>query len=89
MIYLDEMVIGPKTLINTWLANIISEFLSKQQTNMISMLCNWIIEPCLDFVSEKCDQFLICSKMHLTISFLKLFECMLEDIRLVTKTLKK
>ena len=67
MIYLDEMVIGPKTLINTWLANIISEFLSKQQTNMISMLCNWIIEPCLDFVSEKCDQFLICSKMHLTI----------------------
>jgi hypothetical protein len=83
MIYLDEMVIGPKTLINTWLTNTIPNFLSKQQTNMISMLSNWIIEPCLDFVTEKCEQFLVCSKMHLTISFLKLFECMLDDIRLI------
>lgn len=81
MIYLDETMIGPKTVLNTWLETKSPTFLSKQQTSMISLLCHWIIEPCLDFVTRKCEQLLDCSKMHLTCSFIKLFECMLEDIR--------
>ena len=48
---------------------------------MISMLCYWLIEPCLEFVMQKCDQFLTCSRTHLTASFLKLFDCMLAEIK--------
>lgn len=81
MIYLEPMILGPKSLINAWLKNYLPEFLDKQQEATISMLCDWLIEPCLSFVTEKCDQFIFCSKMHLTTSFLKLFSCLLEDMK--------
>jgi dynein heavy chain len=81
MIYLDPMTLAPMSLINAWLKYNTPKFLIKPQCAALRHLFDWLIEPCLSFVDKHCSQFLKCSKMHLTSSFLKLFECLLEDMR--------
>lgn len=83
MIYLDTIALGPKSFISAWLKYKLPKFITKEQETLISSLSNWLIEPCLNFVQNKSDQFVFCSKMHLTLSFLKLFECMLDEMRSV------
>ena len=80
MIYLDPNIIGVKSLMRAWLNNNLPKEIIKSQAVHIEQLCDWLIAPCLDFVLKKCDQYLSCTRMHLTMSFLKLFECMLDDM---------
>ena len=88
MIYLDPNSLGPITLINSWLKYNLPKFLNFQQINIINLLFNWLFHPCLEFVLENCNQYVFCSNMHLTTSFLKLFSCMLEEMRFVYSILK-
>jgi dynein heavy chain len=83
MIYLDPDSLGPSTLINAWIKYNLPKHLNSQQINIINALFNWLFHPSLEFVLENCDQSVFCSNMHLTISFLKLFTCMLDDIKFV------
>lgn len=82
MIYFDPAILGEKSLIKAWLDNSVPKFLLKSQLERIHLLCNWLIEPCLDFVLKNCDQFVYCSRMHLTMNFIKLFSSMLEEVQL-------
>lgn len=81
MIYLDPMTLGPKSLLNAWLKYKIPKYLIKSQVQTVIQLFDWLIEPCLDFITKNCDKFIECSQMHLTMSFLKLFECLLDEMR--------
>lgn len=81
MIYLDPMSLGPISLINSWIKHEIPSFLNKDHISLLTQLLNWIVEPCLEYVEKFCDQFLNCSQMHLTLSFLKLLNCMLDEIK--------
>ena len=81
MIYLDTAVLGTKSLIQAWLKNEMPTFLDKPQKQKIELLCMWLIEPCTEFVTRNCEQFVLCSKMHLAMSFLKLYSIMLEEMR--------
>lgn len=82
MIYLDTAVLGSKVLVKAWLKNDLPSFsFDKGQRQKIELLCNWLLEPCLDFVVKHCEQFLPCSKMHLTLNYLKLFSAMLDDMK--------
>ena len=82
MIYSDPIFLGSKSLINAWLKNVYPKFFSlKQHIQTTKLLFDWLFEACLNFVIEKCEQYVSCGRMHLTASFLKLFECMLTEIR--------
>ena len=48
------------------------------------MLFDWMLEPCLNFVSKYCKCLLTCHPMHLTKSMLNLYSCMMEDVRSVS-----
>jgi dynein heavy chain len=81
MIYLDTAILGPKSLTRAWLKHEMPVYLDKPQKQKIELLCGWLLEPCLEFVTKNCDQFVHCSKMHLTINFLKLYSVMLEEMK--------
>jgi hypothetical protein len=81
MIYLDPMTLGPKSLIEAWFKYDSPKFMNQTQLSSLKMMCDWLVEPCLDYVMRKCDQFLLTLRMHLTMSFLKLLSCMMEHIR--------
>lgn len=81
MIYLDPMTLGAKSLVNAWLKYHVPKYLLKPQVQTIAQLLEWLIEPCLNFVTKNCDQFIECSSMHLTLSFLKLLDCLLDEMR--------
>ena len=81
MVYYDVAMIGSKLLVNAWLKHELCLFVTdKYLARTIVLLMEWLLEPCLDFVSYKCEHLIQCSRLHLTVSFLKLFKCMLQEI---------
>ncbi len=45
------------------------------------LMFSWLLPPCLNFVSKYCRQFVRCSSMHLTMSTLTLYSCMIQDVK--------
>jgi len=45
------------------------------------MLFEWLLPPCLNFVTKSCKHILDCHLMHLTASMLKLYACLLQDLK--------
>ncbi|CAI9716307.1 dynein heavy chain 3, axonemal-like isoform X2 [Octopus vulgaris] len=44
-------------------------------------LFNWLLPSSLDYVTKHCTQIVPCQYMHLVLNMLKLYECLLEEIR--------
>jgi hypothetical protein len=45
------------------------------------MLLEWLLPPCLGFVGKYCKPFIKCHPMHLTVSTLTLYLCMMPEIK--------
>ncbi len=45
------------------------------------MLFDWLVPPCINFVTKYCKHFVKCHAMHLTASLLTLYTSMLEEVR--------
>ena len=59
MIYLDTAMLGTKSLIKAWIKNEMPSFLENPQKEKIQLLAMWLIEPCTEFVTKNCEQFLV------------------------------
>ncbi|XP_064633532.1 dynein axonemal heavy chain 3-like isoform X2 [Lineus longissimus] len=83
MIYMEPMQLGWNPLVESWLqtSKDIPENLTVEQRNIIKMLFEWMLPACLEFVSKSCRQYVTCHSMHLTMSMLKLYGCMLDELR--------
>jgi dynein heavy chain len=81
MIYLEPSSLGHDLLIKAWLNYHQPRFISKSQSAIIKMMIEWFIEPCLKFVHNNCDRIMKLSSLHMIMSFLNLFNCMLQDIK--------
>ncbi|XP_043943753.1 dynein axonemal heavy chain 3-like [Protopterus annectens] len=86
MIYMEPMDLGWEPLFCSWLETKLPEQLTVEHKHIIKMLCNWLIPPCLAFVQKRCKFVVQTSPMHLTISMLTLYECLLGDIRMLEST---
>jgi dynein heavy chain, axonemal len=82
IVYLDSATIDSKLLVDAWLKNELPRLITDNYLiKTIHFLFEWLLEPCLNFVTNKCEHYCACSKMHLCISFLRLFKCMINDIK--------
>ncbi|XP_064605237.1 dynein axonemal heavy chain 3-like isoform X2 [Liolophura sinensis] len=81
MIYMDPLQLGWKPLVISWMNENLPDNFTKEQKAMIEMLFDWLLPPCLNFVTKYCKQIVTCHAMHLTMSMLKLYGCMMDDIR--------
>ena len=80
MCFFDSNTLELNMLKTAWLKHDLPGQVSERDSSIISQLIDWLLEPCLNFVTEKCVQFVKCSKMHLTFSFLRLLKCLLTDM---------
>ncbi|XP_076448252.1 dynein axonemal heavy chain 3-like [Babylonia areolata] len=85
MIYMDPLQLGWEPLVVSWMQTSLPDFLTADQRNVIKMLFDWILPPSLHFVGKYCQHILACHPMHLTASALKLYECLLEDVKKLGK----
>ncbi|XP_041348477.1 dynein heavy chain 3, axonemal-like isoform X2 [Gigantopelta aegis] len=83
MIYMDPLQLGWQPLVASWMQTGFPENLSSKQKTMIGLLFEWILPPCLNFVSKNCKHLLSCHLMHVTMSMLKLYDCFMDDVRKV------
>ena len=83
MIYMEPLQLGWEPLLTSWLAKDVPDFVLPEQKNVIRMLCEWLLPPCLDYVTKHCKHFVKCHPMHLTTQLLRLYSCMMDDIKLV------
>ena len=81
MIYMEPLQLGWKALVTSWMESDLADHLSDDQKATVGMLFDWLLPPCLSYVTKSCRQFEKCHQMHLTMSMLKLYGCMLEEVR--------
>ncbi|XP_067685210.1 dynein axonemal heavy chain 3-like [Haliotis asinina] len=81
MIYMDPLQLSWEPLIKSWMRKSLPENLTPEQRETIKMLFEWILPPSLNFVTKYCRHILPCHAMHLTSSMLKLYSCLMDDVR--------
>uniref|UniRef100_H2YSD8 AAA+ ATPase domain-containing protein n=1 Tax=Ciona savignyi TaxID=51511 RepID=H2YSD8_CIOSA len=81
MIYMDPDELGSTSLVTSWLTTSLPDFLTKQQKDNVRMLFNWLVPPCVHFVLKSCHHILRLSSMHMTANLLKLYSCLLTELR--------
>ncbi|KAM8971996.1 dynein axonemal heavy chain 3-like [Pelodytes ibericus] len=80
MIYMEAKDLGWEPLTQSWLETKLPEKLTAQERHIVEMMCKWLLPACLDFVEKRCKFVIQTSPLHLTISMLKLYECLLSNI---------
>ncbi|XP_071960977.1 dynein axonemal heavy chain 3-like [Antedon mediterranea] len=89
MIYMEPLQLGWSPLVTSWLENDVPDFINKQQQLTIKertlflLLYDWLLPPCLNHVTKNCRLIVQASPMHLTMSMIKLYGCLLNDVRLI------
>ncbi|XP_077987554.1 dynein axonemal heavy chain 3-like isoform X2 [Glandiceps talaboti] len=83
MIYMEPVQLGTKPLVETWIEHELPDFITKNQKDTIQLLFDWLLEPCLEFVSRNCKQYVKVSKMHMTKNMLVLYGTMMDEIRTI------
>ncbi|XP_053376707.1 dynein axonemal heavy chain 3-like [Mercenaria mercenaria] len=82
MIYMDPLQLGWQPLVKSWMATSLPDYkLTQEQKDTIRLLFEWLLPPCLNYVNKYCKHMLTCHPMHLTMSMLRLYTCLLEDIK--------
>ncbi|KAI0229818.1 Dynein heavy chain 3, axonemal [Lamellibrachia satsuma] len=81
MIYMEPVQLGWKPLVESWMQQQLPECLNEEQRNTIQLMFEWLLPLCLDYVTKYCRQTVTCHPMHLTMSMLKLYACLLDDVR--------
>ncbi|XP_053321162.1 dynein axonemal heavy chain 3-like [Spea bombifrons] len=81
MIYMEAKDLGWQPLTESWLQTKLPAILSPEECQIVQMMCKWLLPTCLDFVEKKCKFVIQTSPMHLTMSMLKLYECLLLNMR--------
>ncbi|XP_038073730.1 dynein heavy chain 3, axonemal-like isoform X4 [Patiria miniata] len=80
MIYMEPVQLGWKPLVISWMEYQLPDFLTKPQKELIKMMFDWLLPPCLSHVTKQCRQLVAVSDMHMTMSMLKLFSCLLDEV---------
>ena len=81
MIYMEPQLLGPEPLIQSWRDHCVPDILNEQQKTSIGLLFEWLLPPTLNYVTKNCRHFVSCHPMHLTMSMLKLYGCLLEEVK--------
>ncbi|KAM8960487.1 dynein axonemal heavy chain 3 [Pelodytes ibericus] len=81
MIYMEPHQLGWTPLKDSYM-NTLPESLTKEHRDLINDMFNWLIQPCLDFIRLECKFLVHTSPMHLTYSMMRLYSCLLDEIKI-------
>ncbi|XP_033642613.1 dynein heavy chain 3, axonemal-like [Asterias rubens] len=81
MIYMEPIQLGWRPLVTSWMEHQLPDFVTKPQKEMIGLLFDWLLPACVGHVTKQCRQLVPVSDMHMTMSMLKLFSCLLDEVK--------
>ncbi|XP_073507678.1 dynein axonemal heavy chain 3-like [Phyllobates terribilis] len=80
MIYMEAKDLGWEPLTESWITANLPALLSAEESQIVQMMCRWLFPVCLHFVEKNCTFVIPTSPMHLTMSMLKIYECLLSSV---------
>lgn len=81
MIYMEPHQMGWRPLKESYMQHQLPSNLTQEHRELLNDLFEWLIDPCLFFIRHQCKVFIVTSPMHLVQSLMKLFSCLLDEIR--------
>ncbi|NXA07095.1 DYH3 protein, partial [Sapayoa aenigma] len=80
MIYMDPQQLGWKPLKDSYM-NTLPPNLQEEHRALVDDLFMWLVQPCLDFIHLHCKAIVQTSSIHLSYSMMKLYTCLLDEIK--------
>ncbi|OPJ87550.1 dynein heavy chain 3, axonemal isoform A [Patagioenas fasciata monilis] len=80
MIYMDPQQLGWTPLKDSYMQTL-PPHLQDEHRELVNDLFMWLVQPCLDFVHLHCKSFVQTSPIHLSYSLMKLYTCLLDEIK--------
>ncbi|KAM4725109.1 LOW QUALITY PROTEIN: dynein axonemal heavy chain 3-like [Anableps anableps] len=79
MIYMEPQQLGWSPLRDSYM-NTLPKSLDAEHKLLITELFDWLVQPCLDFIENKCCFMVQTSPSHLAYSLMKLYTCLMDEI---------
>ncbi|NXH21208.1 DYH3 protein, partial [Bucco capensis] len=80
MIYMDPQQLGWEPLKDSYM-NTLSPNLQEEHRELVNDMFMWLVQPCLEFIHLHCKAIVQTSSIHLSYSLMKLFDCLLDEIK--------
>lgn len=81
MIYMEPDELGWRPLKESYMEHELPSHLEDDHRHLINDLFEWLLPPCLYFIHHQCRLFIQVSDMHLVQSLLKLYSCLMDEIK--------
>ena len=81
MIYLEPHQLGWKPFKESYMQHELPANLTQEHRELVNDLFEWLVQPCLDFIRHECKMLITTSPIHLVFSLMRLFNCLLDEVR--------
>ncbi|VDO05387.1 unnamed protein product [Rodentolepis nana] len=81
MIFMEPSQLGWRPMMNSYLQHKLPPALSDEHRELLMALSEWLIDPCLEFVTNQCTQLLDISELHAVKQLITLFDVHLDPMR--------
>ncbi|XP_072535232.1 dynein axonemal heavy chain 3 [Salminus brasiliensis] len=82
MIYMEPHQLGWTPLRDSYM-DTLPDSLAPEHRELIVDLFDWLVQPCLDFITYNCRFLVQTSPIHLAYSLMRLYSCLLDEIAVV------
>ncbi|KAK0675118.1 DYH3 protein, partial [Pygoscelis papua] len=80
MIYMDRQQLGWKPLKDSYMKTLPPN-LQEEHRELVNDMFMWLVQPCLEFIHLHCKAVVQTSSIHLSYSLMKLYTCLLDEIK--------
>ncbi|NXH72361.1 DYH3 protein, partial [Hydrobates tethys] len=80
MIYMDPQQLGWKPLKDSYMKTLPPN-LQEEHRELVNDMFMWLVQPCLEFIQLHCKAIVQTSSIHLSYSLMKLYTCLLDEIK--------
>nr|WAW84833.1 axonemal dynein heavy chain reconstructed 1 [Halisarca dujardinii] len=80
MIYMEPTQLGWQPHFKSYM-NTLPDSIDAGNRQLITDLFEWLVQPSLDFISHECKLFVKTLDIHLVVSLMKLYTCLMDEIR--------
>lgn len=81
MIFMEPSQLGWRPMMNSYLQYKLPPALSDEHRELLKDLSEWLIDPCLEFVTSQCTQLLQVSELHAVKQLIILYDAHLDPMR--------
>ena len=81
MIFLEPSQLGWRPMMKSYLQYGLPPVLNEDHRELIKGLSEWLVDPCLDFITRHCTQLLPISQLHAVKQLISLFDAHLDPMR--------